>query len=234
MAIDDNYIYVTMWQQNADTKSNILQISRSDIYKYSKLVYDRKAVTNGNEQEAIAIVQQKSNGIKVNIKTITYSGTSNKVIKETNSGDQEFFCKKMIPVTPDNKPFTDEIAGITTYSRTNGTHFFINIRNSSNKGDKSRRIYTRASYDGNVFTVYPEKSFTVLNTALTTPVSGSTTPKTNRCTFQDIFYSGTYGLLIPIWHGSSDANVNPRDNNSNSLLQVSLKDDYKYKEIKKC
>lgn len=152
MAIDDNYVYVTMWQKDGNEKSKILKISR-------------KAVSELSDGTAVSSTSQK-----------------------TSNGTQ--ICSSITPLTSSGATYNRSIAAISrfSYDKTNNIiKFVINYNYSS---DRSQLTYTIATYQNGKFVVSesPNDMFTVTN------------PYNADCVMQDIFYSPTYGLFIPMWY----------------------------------
>ena len=170
MAIDDNYIYVTMWQKSGTEKSKILKISR-------------KAVSELSDGTVVSSTSQK-----------------------TSNGTQ--ICNSITPITTTGSTYNRSITAISrfSYDKTNNIiKFVVGYAYDSNN---SQLTYTIATYQNGKFIVSenPNDMFTVEN------------PYNSNSVMQDIFYSPSYGLFIPIWYNVYSSGTR----NTNKILVVNI------------
>ena len=145
----------------------------------------------------------KSTIVRISREQISKLKTGRVVTKNDNKNRKTgaLIYKELTPVTSDGKPYTTSILQITRYDydeKNNAVKFIINRGNSGN-GNSTTRKYGLATYyyGTNNFVVSdePKDNFKVKYTFV-----GNTYNGKKNFHIQDICYSKTYGLLIPIWY----------------------------------
>ena len=188
VAPDNDYLYVTGWQQEGPYKNRIMRISRAAI----------SACPNNYTVNYNSSTDWTPDGVNI-VRNI--DGTNYNILKEIR------------PKKADGSNYTYEIRCMTRfhYDTTNNiVKFFIdyNPTDTSNLPFNLNQgiAYTVATLQNGVLTVSeaPKDIFFIKTSGIQYTVGNSNTINNlSYTTKQDIFYEPNYGLYIPVWNSNS-------------------------------